>query len=637
MLFLLKDCFKDIFNLLSTLRAFNVTLSTFGRLSNHKVLAKGQQNVVARILELKAFTYSRKTRKAVFRLKEYFEMFNSTFINMPLLHFQLFCDKTFNVSNAYCSPIVLSHPNLVTRKGGTPATLFVAGLIHYNSHSDVYENFFRWLKQKCPKLTKIVMHDRRVETSLENCRKLADENDYIPSGSAPEHRVKKKKNKKSKAAAETPLSREEYEALMNRRKKNVNFFLHTDQERAIVLGAKRGIPGIIIVICARHLAMSTMRWLKDNLKDKELINIIVVKLFYAKDAAVRKKKQSEAIRAFDTVLSLLDEENEGEQKETHEYLVTHVRETLLEIVAYVEDRKDYFDTPAHYTSNCSESFNNKLKGMLDHETVSITQLITELWRMSYAQLEDVERVLLNKGQYQLTNAAKEHLKSFRDKDTKAFKITIAKEDGAKLRQVMKKLHSLPEKTKEEMEKQWEQTQKKHEKKLEKLEKERNENAALEESDNEEENAQEEEATNDSDSDDNLFSNFGNVEGVELVEEKNVSYSNSDGSEEDENDDQEPDEVEGNADDRQVQEQEEEEDQDDEDNSTIAKHEKLVEKAKKKRDEAAKKTAPVLVKDANTGLTSQKQGIKKKIGQSQGSKSHRTKTPIKKKKKKPEFI
>ena len=58
-----------MFLLVSTLRAFNVTLSTLGRLSNHKVLAKGQQNVVPRILELLAVTYSGKTGKSSFGLR----------------------------------------------------------------------------------------------------------------------------------------------------------------------------------------------------------------------------------------------------------------------------------------------------------------------------------------------------------------------------------------------------------------------------------------------------------------------------------------------------------------------------------------------------------------------------------------
>ena len=436
---------------------------------------------------------------------------------------------------------------------------------------------------------------------------------------------------------------------------NINYF----QERAIIIGAQLGLGGlgkILIIICARHLALSTIRWLKATLPHNyPLRSSIAHQLFFSEESAIRQIKREDCLIVFNEVLGLLDTDTRQELK-VHQYLEKNVQKPLLGIVGYVADRSDYFDAPIHKTTNPSESFNAVIKGMISHEPVTVSQLISQLWQLSFTQLEDVTRALSNQGEYRLNDSAKQHLNQFRDKDQKKFIITFEKDDKAKLNKVLKRLHTLPRKTKKEMEAAWKVTEAKHKKKLEKK------SATFQGSDNEAEEEEEEEdddgETRNSSDADNLFDDLKQME----TRRKDAGDDQASDDNQDSNDDQASDDDQAyhdrghgdDDDDHDRGHEDEEGDEDDEGDEDASNrdsedfnpnkdlmdkiYQKYVkrdeERKKKKKEEKAekKKRQFMLVKDTVTKVVSVKQDVKKKIGQTQSPKTHRTTTHKSKKKK-----
>ena len=155
-----------------------------------------------------------------------------------------------------------------------------------------------------------------------------------------------------------------------------------------------------------------MRWLKhSNILDKVRHVVMMQLFFHSTEAAINKKTRAEASTVVDKLLDMLSSINKHEcYKRTYNYIKKNVREMLLGVVSYVQDRSEYLETPTHRSTNVSEGFNNKIKGMLNREPVTISQLISELWKLSHAQLVDIPRSWRSgEGEFILRDSAKQHL------------------------------------------------------------------------------------------------------------------------------------------------------------------------------------------------------------------------------------
>lgn len=87
------------------------------------------------------------------------------------------------------------------------------------------------MRQKCPNLTSIVLHDRKVLTSQEDCIEMTKDNYYIPPKSAPEFKDPNYVADPDSVGEQWSLER--YESLMHKREREINYFLHCDQVKKL--------------------------------------------------------------------------------------------------------------------------------------------------------------------------------------------------------------------------------------------------------------------------------------------------------------------------------------------------------------------------------------------------------------------
>ena len=309
---------------------------------------------------------------------------------------------------------------------------------------------------------RIFLHDKELYTTPEKVNELR-KNPEIPPKSAPEFRGKDYQPDNFSVGQQ--WTKTQWEERLRLDAQKVNYYLHCDQERAIYQGAELGLLGVNVAHCGRHLASGTQRYLFPLISEKNRFYVLF-KLFYGPKAAVTLKCEKTAGRIIDKCLTTLQsEKNKENYEKAKRYIDETMRPFLLKLVRYAAERRDFYDAPTHYTSNASESYNAKIKSHLRHRAVPVDMLINELWTMSHSEYEDIPRALADLGQFKITDAGKQHLKGYMDKDSKEFEITNY--DDKKLRTILKRMHTLPKKSRNELESAWKTTIQRRRNKFEK--------------------------------------------------------------------------------------------------------------------------------------------------------------------------
>ena len=268
-------------------------------------------------------------------------------------------DRTFDLSKYFVTTLTLSFDNFVNPENKTSPTMSLAYLFHTKANSKYYSRFFQ-----------------KVKEALEDASLNLEDQGLNIQTTGPEDMLYQNADEMNIAS----------------------FSIGSDQEKAILKAARSVFPNLKHVLCMLHLKKNALT----NLSTRAVTspaerNTIMHDIFGLKHGLISSKTEN----AFDLQLSAILEEYE-DRADVQKYIslsAQQVREFAV---------KPFFkqNVARGWCNNGSESVNCVLKRLNNWEPLPLLGLIDKIQDLSYLEEEEIQRMIMGRGRYRMTNICK---------------------------------------------------------------------------------------------------------------------------------------------------------------------------------------------------------------------------------------
>jgi hypothetical protein len=326
--------------------------------------------------------------------------------------FEAYCDKTFNISHLYVTPISFKHVGLYSdvKKKRNPIFCGVL-MIHEDSTEAAYTALFtklRWYLRT--ELQQIFLNDCDIDCSYERLKAYTDNSLLLPSiedGEVISRNLINKMKQDGKFDKDTGEFHCRYQ-------------IHTDQERAIIKSAQKTLPNTEIVPCSRHLAASFLRWMQKHFKSNNTVyTVAFFEIFHDKQSSpIFMTEENNALEAMNAIVGrhFCDQNNKEHQDKKYsdaaKYIEDRVTPPILQIVNYRGQRNPYLSSRADSSNNIAESFNSMLRRRTEFTPIYADEVCALFDQLQQSQLEGKNRMLRTqiKTKQNVKNVKKRHMK-----------------------------------------------------------------------------------------------------------------------------------------------------------------------------------------------------------------------------------